>query len=325
MVDQKVALDLIILKGENVMLKYILKRILSLIPVMIGVSFIVFTLLYFTPGDPAKMMIGEQATEQQIQMIREELGLNQPFLVQYGNYLKRIVFHGDLGTSYSSKSPVLSEILNVFPNTLKLAAAATALAIVVGIAFGIISAIKQYSVLDNIISVIAMIGISMPMFWIGLLMILLFSVKLGWLPPSGFEEPGAIIMPMIALGAQSIAVLTRMTRSSMLEVINQDYIRMVRAKGQTEGRIIMGHAFKNALIPIITVIGLQFGNLLGGAIITESVFSIPGLGSLMINSIKNRDFPVVQGSVLFIAVAFSLVNLLVDVLYGVVNPKIKAE
>lgn len=307
------------------MIKYIFKRILFLIPVLIGVSFIVFTLLYLTPGDPAKMMLGEQADAQAIETLREDLGLNDPFLVQYGNYLFKIVTKGDLGTSYSTNRPVLTEILEVFPNTLKLATAATVIAIVFGILFGIISAVKQYSILDSFITVLALLGISMPMFWIGLLMILLFSVKLGWLPPSGLNSWQALIMPAIALGAQSIAVLTRMTRSSMLEVIRQDYVRMVRAKGQSEKSIIFGHAFKNALIPIITIVGLQFGYLLGGAIITESVFSIPGLGRLMIDSIKNRNFPVVQGSVLFIAVTFSLVNLIVDLLYSIVDPRIRAS
>ncbi|WP_353097355.1 nickel ABC transporter permease [Tissierella praeacuta] len=307
------------------MIKYIIKRLLYLLPVLFGVSFIVFTLLYITPGDPAKMMLGEQADAQAITSLREELGLNDPFLVQFGNYIKKIFTKGDIGTSYSTKRPVLTEILEVFPNTVKLAIASTIVAIIIGILFGIISAVKQYSLLDSLITLLALLGISMPMFWVGLLMILLFSVKLGWLPPSGLTSMKSMIMPAIALGAQSIAVLTRMTRSSMLEVIRQDYIRMVRAKGQSEKVVIFGHAFKNALIPIITVIGLQFGSLLGGAIITESVFSIPGLGRLMIESIKNRDFPVVQGCVLFIAVTFSIVNLIVDLLYSYVDPRINTD
>lgn len=307
------------------MIKYIIKRLLYLLPVLFGVSFIVFTLLYITPGDPAKMMLGEQADAQAIASLREELGLDDPFLVQFGNYIKKIVTKGDIGTSYSTKRPVLTEILEVFPNTVKLAISATIIAIIIGILFGIISAVKQYSLLDSLITVLALLGISMPMFWVGLLMILLFSVKLGWLPPSGLASMKSLIMPAIALGAQSIAVLTRMTRSSMLEVIRQDYIRMVRAKGQSEKVIIFRHAFKNALIPIITVVGLQFGSLLGGAIITESVFSIPGLGRLMIESIKTRDFPVVQGCVLFIAITFSLVNLIVDLLYSYVDPRISTD
>lgn len=307
------------------MFKYVVKRVLYLIPVLIGVSLIVFALLYFSPGDPAKIMLGEQADAAALDNLREELGLKLSFGQQYLNYLKNIIFHGDLGTSYSSKASVMHEILNVFPNTVKLALASTLVAIVIGISFGILSAIKQYSVVDYLISIFAMLGISMPIFWIGLLMILLFSVQLGWLPPSGLSSTKALIMPALALGGQSVAVFTRMTRSSMLEVLNQDYMRMVRAKGQKEKNIIVRHGFPNALIPIITAIGLQFGHLLGGAILTESVFSIPGLGSLMINSIKNRDYPMVQGGVLFIAVVFSLVNLLVDILYTYVDPRIKIE
>lgn len=310
---------------EDIMIKYIIKRLLYLLPVLFGVSFIVFTLLYITPGDPAKMILGEQADAQAIETLREELGLNDSFLVQFGNYLKKIVTKGDIGTSYSTRRPVLTEILEVFPNTVKLAVASTVIAIIIGILFGIISAVKQYSLLDSFITVLALLGISMPMFWVGLLMILLFSVKLGWLPPSGLASAKHLIMPAIALGAQSIAVLTRMTRSSMLEVIRQDYIRMVRSKGQSESVIIFKHAFSNALIPIITIIGLQFGSLLGGAIITESVFSISGLGRLMIESIKNRDFPVVQGCVLFIALTFSIVNLVVDLLYTYVDPRISTD
>lgn len=304
------------------MVKYITKRLLFLIPVLLGVSLIVFTLLYITPGDPARMILGEQAEQQQVEQLREEMGLNDSFFVQYGRYVKNIVLHGDLGTSYATKSPVIEEIIAVFSNTLKLALTSVALAIVIGIIFGVISAVKQYSIFDSAISVIAILGISMPMFWLGLLMILLFSVKLGWLPSSGYDSWKHMIMPAICLGAQSIAVITRMTRSSMLEIIRQDYIRTVRAKGQKEIFVIIKHAFRNALIPIITTVGLQFGHLLGGAMLTETVFSIPGLGRLMVESIKTRDFPMVQGSVLFIAVAFTLVNLIVDLLYAYVDPRI---
>lgn len=304
------------------MVKYITKRLLFLIPVLIGVSLIVFTLLYITPGDPARMILGEQAEQQQVEQLREEMGLNDSFFVQYGRYVKNIVLHGDLGTSYATKSPVIEEIMAVFPNTLKLALTSVALAIVIGIVFGVISAVKQYSIFDSAISVVAILGISMPMFWLGLLMILLFSVKLGWLPASGYDSWKHMIMPAICLGAQSIAVITRMTRSSMLEIIRQDYIRTVRSKGQKEIIVIANHAFRNALIPIITTIGLQFGHLLGGAMLTETVFSIPGLGRLMVESIKTRDFPMVQGSVLFIAVAFTFVNLIVDLLYAYVDPRI---
>lgn len=301
--------------------KYVIKRLLYLIPVLLGVSFIIFTLLYITPGDPARIVLGDQASQEQIEILREEMGLNDSFVVQYVKYLGRVV-QGDLGMSYATKESVTSEIVAVFPNTFKLALTSVGLAVVVGILFGIISAVKQYSIIDTILSMIAILGISMPMFWLGLLMILLFSVNLGWLPSSGYTSWKHMILPAVCLGAQSIAVLTRMTRSSMLEIIRQDYIRTVRSKGQKESIVIFGHAFKNALIPIITTVGLQFGQLLGGAMLTETIFSIPGLGRLMVDSIKTRDFPMVQGTVLFIAVTFTLVNLIVDILYAYVDPRI---
>lgn len=305
------------------MFKYVLKRLLYLIPVLVGTSLIVFTLLYFTPGDPAKMILGEQAEQQEIEALREDLGLNDPFFAQYGKYLWKIVSKGDIGTSYNSGIPVLKEILTVFPNTIKLAVTAVLIGVTLGIIFGIITAIKQYSIIDSIVSVMALVGISMPSFWIGILMILLFSVRMGWLPPSGLDSSKALIMPAIALSTNTLAIITRMTRSSMLEVIQMDFIKTARAKGQSEAVIVLRHAFKNALIPVITVIGLQFGYLLGGAIIVESIFSIPGLGRLMIDSIKTRDFPIVQGCVLFMAVMFSMVNLGVDLLYTFVDPRLR--
>ena len=220
---------------------------------------------------------------------------------------------------------MVKEITTVFPNTVKLATAATIIAVVVGTILGIVSAVKQYSIIDNIVMVLALLGTSAPIFWIGILMILLFSVNLGWLPPSGFGSLKQMIMPAIALGMQSTAVIARMTRSSMLEVIRQDFVKTARAKGQKEFIVIMRHVYRNALIPVITVIGLQFGNLLGGAMLTEIVFSIPGVGRLMVEAIKKRDLPVVQGSVLFIAVCFSLVNLVVDILYAFVDPKVNKQ
>ncbi|MGM9974353.1 MAG: nickel ABC transporter permease [Clostridiaceae bacterium] len=307
------------------MYKYILKRIAMLIPVMLGVTFIVFTLMYFTPGDPARIILTESAPQEAVEQLREEMGLNDPFIVQFGRYIKNLVVEQDLGRSYVSKKVVVDEIMERFPATLKLAAAGVLVAVIIGIPIGIISAVKQYSALDSVCMVFALIGVSMPVFWLGLMMILLFSVKLGWLPPSGFTSIKHMIMPAIALGTGSAAIITRMTRSSMLEVIRQDYIRTARAKGQEEKVIIIRHALKNALIPIITVIGLQFGGLLGGAVLTESVFSIPGVGRLMVESIKARDFPIVQGGVLFIALTFSIVNLLVDILYAYVDPRIKSQ
>lgn len=313
------------MRGGRNLLKYILRRFALLIPVIIGVTFIVFSLMYITPGDPAKIILGESAPKESVQQLREEMGLNKPFLIQYGNYLKNLVVHHDIGKSYVTKRPVLKEISDCFPVTFKLAALAMIFAILLGIPIGIISAVKQYSWFDTISMIFALIGISMPVFWFGLLLILLFAVKLHLLPASGFSSFKYMILPAVSLGAQSVAVITRMTRSSMLEVIRQDYIRTVRAKGQKEGIVVLKHALGNALIPIITIIGLQFGGLLGGAVLTESIFSIPGIGRLMVDAIKMRDFPIVQGGVLFIAITFSIVNLLVDLLYAYVDPRIKSQ
>ena len=307
------------------MLKFTMKRLVYLVLVLVGVSFLVFLLLYMTPGDPVRMMLGESATPEAQAELRLELGLDDPFLVQYGRYIKNIVVHQDLGTSYSTRRPVLDEIMTVFPNTVKLATAAIIIAVILGTFLGIVSAVKQNSLLDNAVMVLALIGTSAPIFWIGILMIILFSVNLGWLQPSGFGSFKQLIMPALALGMQSTAVVARMTRSSMLEVIRQDFVKTARAKGQKESVVIMKHVFRNALIPVITVVGLQFGTLLGGAMLTEVVFSIPGVGRLMIEAIKQRDFPIVQGSVLFVAACFSLVNLAVDLLYAVVDPKVSKE
>ena len=296
-----------------------------LIPVLLGVEFCVFTLLYFTPGDPARMVLGDLATDEAIKEFRDKEGLNDPFLVQFGNYVYKAVVHGDIGRSYSSKRPVMQEILTAFPYTLKLSAFAMIIAIIIGIPCGIISAIKQYSWFDTITMIFAMIGLSMPVFWLGLLLILFFAVRLRWLPSSGFSTFRAMILPSAALAAQSISMVTRMTRSSMLEVIRADYIRTARAKGQKESIVIGVHALRNALIPVVTLCGLQFGQLLSGAILTESIFAVPGVGRLMVNAIMSRDYPMVQGGVLFIAITFSIVNLLVDLLYAYIDPRIKAE
>lgn len=307
------------------MLKYILKRILYLIPVLIGVSLIVFGLLYISPGDPARNILGQNASEEAVAELREEMGLNDPFLVQYGTYIKKIVLEGNLGDSYRTNAPVVKEIASRAPATVKLAFVAITFAVILGIPLGIISAIKQYSWFDNITMVFALLGISMPVFWLGLLLIMYFSVHLGILPSSGFNTPAQMILPAIALGSQSVSVITRMTRSSMLEVINKDYIRTARAKGQREKVVTWKHALNNALIPIVTVIGIQFGQLMGGALMTEVIFSIPGIGRLMVDSIKMRDNPMVLGCVFFVAVTFSLVNLIVDILYTYIDPRIKTK
>ncbi|WP_299078236.1 ABC transporter permease [uncultured Fretibacterium sp.] len=307
------------------MLRYIVRRVLFLIPVLLGVAFCVFTLLYLTPGDPARMVLGDLATEEAVQEFRNREGLNDPFLVQFGNYVWKAVTKGDIGRSYVTKRSVAQEVLAAFPATLKLSALAMVIAILVGLPCGILSAIKQYSLFDTITMIFAMIGLSMPVFWLGLLLILLFSVRLRWLPSSGFGTFKAMILPAVSLSAQAISMVTRMTRSSMLEVVRADYIRTARAKGQKESVVIWVHALHNALIPVVTLCGLQFGHLLAGAILTESIFAIPGVGRLMVTSIMQRDYPMVQGGVLFIAIAFSIVNLLVDLVYAYIDPRIKAQ
>lgn len=307
------------------MLKYIFKRLLYLIPVLLGVSFIVFFLLYITPGDPARNALGPSAPEAAVKALRLEMGLDDPFLVQFGRYIKNIVTGFNLGNSYITKSPVSEEIISRAGATVTLAFLSITFAVILGIPIGIICAIKQYSIFDNIAMIFALIGISMPVFWLGLLLIMFFSVQLGWLPSSGFSEPAQMVLPAIALGSQSVSVITRMTRSSMLEVIRQDYIQTAKAKGQREKVVVWKHALGNALIPIITIIGTQFGQLMGGALMTEVIFSIPGIGRLMVDSIKMRDMPMVLGCVLFVAVTFSIVNLVVDILYTFVDPRIKTR
>lgn len=296
-----------------------------LIPVLLGMSFVIFTMMYITPGDPARLILGEQASEEAIQDFREKEGLNDRFFVRFAGYVYRAVRHGDIGYSYVTKNPVIKDVAAAFPATVKLAFLAVAVSVMIGVPFGIISAVKQYSIADSAVMMLAMVGVSMPSFWLGLLLILFFSVELGWLPSSGFDTPAAMVLPAIALGLHSMALILRMTRSSMLEVIRQDYIRTARSKGQLEKLVIWRHALGNALIPIITVIGLQFGNILGGAVLVESIFSIPGIGRLMVDSIKMRDYPVVQGGVLWIALACSIVNLCVDLAYAWADPRIKTQ
>jgi peptide/nickel transport system permease protein len=300
-------------------------RILMLIPVVIGVALIIFTLLYITPGDPARMALGEDAPAEAVEQFRQNYGLDDPFLVQFSRYIYKGFLQGDFGRSYVTKNPVTTELMNRFPITLRLAFYAVLVGVLLGIPFGIICAVKQYSIFDSVTMVLALVGVAMPNFWMGLLLILLFSVHLGWLPPSGFTTFNEMVMPVFTLSGGSLAIITRMTRSSMLEVIKADYIRTARAKGQSELKIIFKHALPNAMIPVITIIGMQFGTLLGGGILTESVFSIPGVGRLMVESIKMRDYPIVQGGVLYIALVYCFINLAVDLLYAWVDPRIKAQ
>lgn len=304
--------------------KYIIRRLLLLIPVILGVTFLVFGIMYLTPGDPAKLILGETAPPAQVEALREEMGLNQPFIVQYVKYIAKAVT-GDFGRSYQSNRPVFNEVFSRFPATLKLTTAAMLLAVIIGIPVGIISATKQYTATDSITMILALIGVSMPVFWLGLMLILVFSVYFRILPSSGSETLKHLILPAFTLGISSAAIITRMTRSSMLEVIRQDYIRTARSKGVAEKVVINKHALKNALIPVVTVVGLQFGSLLGGAVLTETVFSWPGVGRLMVDAIRKQDTPTVLASVIFISVTFSFVNLFVDLLYAYIDPRIKSQ
>lgn len=310
------------------MYKYILKRLVMLIPVIIGVTFIVFFILNLAPGDPAAIILGDQATAEALAMKREELGLNDPLLVRYFNYMLGVL-QGDLGTSYKNSIPVWNQVIERFPNTAILAVCGILIALVIGIPVGILSAKKQYSALDNVSMVLALVGVSMPNFWSGLLLVMLFSLALGWLPSQGMGTGfvpllKSLVLPSFTLGINSCAMVARMTRSSMLEVIRQDYIYTARAKGVDEKKITTRHMLRNALIPIITAVGLQFGTLLGGAMLAETVFSWPGLGRLMVDSIKSRDIPMVLGCVIFLATMFTVVNLLVDIIYAFVDPRIKS-
>lgn len=307
------------------MLKYAIRRVLLLIPVILSVMVILFTILYFTPGDPARIALGQEVTPEAIAAFNAEHGLDAPFLSQLGRYIYRAVFHFDLGYSYIMKSPVSYELSSRIPVTMKLAFWAVVFSTLVGIPLGIICAIRQYSLLDSLTTLVTLLGVSMPTFWTGLLLILAFSVHLGWLPSMGFSTVSEMVLPIVTLSGSAIAIIARITRSSMLEVIRSDYIRTARAKGQKESVVILRHALPNAMIPILTIISMQFGMLLGGSIITEAIFSISGVGRLMLEAINMRDYPIIQGGVLFISIAFCLINLAVDILYGFVDPRIHVK
>lgn len=298
-----------------------LRRLLLLIPVLIGVAIIVFAMVRLLPGDPAVAMAGVHATPEYISQVRTELGLDEPLYTQFGVFVNRLL-RGDLGVSTRTKQPAASEIWPRFKNTFYLTSAALLIASIVGIGVGIISAVKPYSIYDQIVMVFSLFGVAAPVFWLGLILMLVFSVNLGWFPSSGMGSYKHFILPSITLAANSTALIARMTRSSMLEVLKNDYITTARSKGLKERVIIIKHGLRNALIPIVTVLGLRFGMLLGGAVLTETVFSWPGVGRLMVDSILARDYPVVQGSVLLLALMFVIINLLVDILYAFLDPQI---
>ncbi|ADK07080.1 TPA: nickel ABC transporter permease [Bacillus anthracis] len=304
------------------MLMFIFRRILQLIPVLLGVVFVVFLIMQMVPGDPALLIAGEGASKETVEQIRHQLGLDKPFIMQYFSYIGNIL-QGDFGVSIRSNRPVLDEVLIRLPITIELALCSIVITVVIGMIAGIISATKQYSWTDVSIMIIALLGVSLPSFWFGLMLIFYFSVQIQIFPVSGWGTWMHMVLPALTLGASGAAIVARMTRSSMLDVIRQDYIRTARAKGVKERVVIYKHALRNALIPVITVVGLQFGALLGGTVLVESVFAINGLGRLIVDAIRMRDLPMLQGGVLIASVIFVLVNLIVDILYRYFNKRIE--
>ena len=306
------------------MLKYTIRRLLQTIPLLIAISFAAFIMMHLVPGDPVRNMMGIEASKEAVEAERERLGLNDPLLVQYGRFLGGVL-QGDLGTSIFTKQSVTEEILKKYPATIKLALGGTIFASVVGILAGIVSAVKRNKLTDNIIMVLSLISVSTPSFFLALVLMLFFSLQLGWLPSMGLRTPLHYVLPIITLGIQSVGTIARTTRSSMLEVLGQDYIRTSRSRGIPERVIIYSHAFKNAIIPVLTIVGLRFGGLLAGSMLVETVFSIPGIGRYLVDAVLERDYPVVQSTVLVLACTFVLVNLIVDLLYAVADPKIRYE
>jgi peptide/nickel transport system permease protein len=314
--------------------RYVVRRLLLLVPVLLGVSVIIFMVLHLAPGDPAEIMLGSQATQADLERLRAELGLTEPLYVQYVHWLGLVV-RGDLGRSIWMKRPVLAEVLGRFKATLVLTGAALVLSTAAGLALGIVSAIRPNSLLDRLSAVASLFGASMPVFWLGIVLMVIFALWLGWLPASGMFAPYGggdlrdllvhLALPAFTLAAASVTIIARLTRSTMLETLGQDYIRTARAKGVVERAVVLRHGLKNALIPIVTVVGVQAGYLLGGAVLTETVFAWPGVGTLMVQGILARDFPLVQGCVLVVALSFVVINLIVDLLYAWLDPRIRYE
>lgn len=306
------------------MYKYILKRLLALIPVILGVILIIFVIMDMTPGDPARIVLGNMASDEAVAAFREEHGLDDPLLVRYFHYVVDMC-KGSLGNSYRTNRPVMADLLARFPATFELATASIILAVIVSVPIGILSALKQNSLFDNIGMVVSLIGIAMPGFWLGLILIIAFSLNLGWLPSGGNDYWYCLILPAITNGVSCCANIARITRSSMLEVIRQDYIRTARAKGVSKRTVTVRHAMKNCWIPIITVAGLQFGQMLGGTVVIENVFAWPGVGDFLLKSIKMQDTPCVLGAIAMFTIVFSIVNLIVDIVYAFIDPRIKAQ
>ncbi len=306
------------------MINYIIRRLLLTIPTIIGIITITFLLMYVVPGDPVRILMGQRGDPETIAMIRKQMGLDDPLPVQYFRFLGNIL-RGDFGRSYATNRPVLPEILSRFPATLKLALASMLVASIIGLTAGIVSATRQYSFFDYSSMVVALMGVSAPVFWVGLLLMWIFGYTLGWLPISGYGGVSYLILPAIALGVRPAAYIARMTRSSFLEVLRQDYIRTARAKGLPERRVIYVHAMRNTLITVITVLGMELASLLSGAVLTETIFAWPGIGRLSVDAIIKRDHPMVQGTVLFTAIIFIFANLIVDISYAFLDPRIRYE
>lgn len=307
------------------MIKFIIKRILLMIPILLGVTLLVFTIMYFTPGNPGEIMTGGTATQEVVDQINHDLGFDQPFFTRYFNFIKDVVTKFDFGQSWTSKLAVKDEIMSRFPRTLTLAFFSMLLTAIVGISIGVLSAVKQYSALDYSSTVASLVFSSMPSFWIGMMLILYVAVGSKWFPVQGVDTWRGYVLPCIALTLCNAAPLMRLTRSTMLETIRSDYIRTARAKGAKEKRVIWRHALKNALLPVVTVIGNNFKALLGGSVVTETVFVIPGLGSYLVSAIRNKDVPVVMGCTLFMAAMFCVVILVTDILYAYIDPRVKAK
>ncbi len=307
------------------MAKFIMKRVLWMIPIMLGVLLIVFTITHFTPGDPVVALLGSNYTQEQYDMKEAELGLDKSFPEQFVSYVIGVVTEFDLGTSYQTNRPVRDELFDRFPTTIALGLIGVVITVLIGVPFGIISATKQYSALDYGVTTVALFFASMPNFWMALMMIILFSLNLKWFPATGLESWKSWVLPALALGLSPVATVTRMTRSSMLDVVRQDYIRTARAKGLPERKVITRHALKNGLIPIITVVGMQMSTIVAGSVIIENIFAIPGIGSLLMSAINNKNYPVIQGGVLLLSLSVCIMNLLVDIIYAYVDPRIRAQ
>jgi ABC-type dipeptide/oligopeptide/nickel transport system permease component len=303
------------------MSRFLLQRLLFLIPTLLGVMIVTFLLLYVAPGDPVQAMVGERADPETLARLRAELHLDDPLPEQFAHYLGGVL-RGNLGTSYITRRPILRDLLQRFPATLRLAGAAMLFAALTGISIGIFGAWRPGAVLDRVAAFGAYLGISFPVYWVGLILILIFAVNLRWLPPSGSGGLAYLILPALTLGMRSVAFLSRMTRAAMQEVLQSDFVRTARAKGLLETRVVLSHGFRNALLPVLTVLGLDFGSYLTGSILTETIFSWPGVGRYVLTAIDKRDLPAVQGSILFLSLVFVLVNLITDLLYARVDPRV---